>query len=67
MKYAVILYDGRNDTITLIECGLTKDGADIEVKGLRGDGLPAFHLTHTEYRKRFGAWPREDVAQHGAQ
>ncbi len=53
-QYAIILYDKREHTHTVLETGLSKEAAEKEVKLLRADKkLPAFHIEHSEYQRIF--------------
>lgn len=59
-KYAVMLFNKRDNTHTVEAIDLTKAEADKEVTRLRDDKLPAFWIAHTDYKKMFGTNPKCD-------
>ena len=62
--YAVILFDKRTGKVSLVEQGLSEVEADLEVARLRKESFPAYHLTHEEYKKRFGSLPNKERQLH---
>ena len=58
-NFAVVLFDQREDTHTVMEMGLTAIEAIRETYRLRSEEkLPAFYISYGEYRNMFGCDPK---------